>query len=640
MKVFVRVMKSVFVFPLRLLAFWLLFFAVFRVWFVAWFHREWVRGDALSAWKSLWYALPLDMSTAGYLMAVPVFLWFGGMVSGERSFIAVNKAISVLNVCFIGILVLVFGSNIFIYEEWHTLLNNRALEYLSTPRAMMDSMSLPFKIISIGLYATFIWLMWRIYRLVVGKNIFPENIPRWGVLALPVHTGLLLLAIRGGIGVIPINESAVYYSSHLFNNHAATNAVWNLIHSLIETRSTANHYRFMDEKEAEDRTRRLLEPSAAPDAGNDLLEDPDSAQPNIVFLIMESHTAGVIEELGGEPGVCPNLSRLIREGVLFENIYGSGYRTDQGLVSILAGYPAQPDQSIVLQTDKAARLHSLPKILHEQENYATAFFYGGELTFANIGLWLTNQRFEKIFSEKDFSRAEKTQRWGVDDHKLLQRAIVEIGRLNEPFFATAMTLSLHPPYDVPYQSKWQGQTQREKFLNSAAFADEAIGAFFKTAQQQSWYGNTLFVLVADHGSRYPDDVGLDNPKSRHIPLIFFGKPIHEKWRGTRVPVYGNHHDVPATVLGMLDLWNKDLNWSRDIWKINAQIDHPKGLKRQPLECAYFTNENGLGWANSRGKGFYKFGNGEWHLWEGSLDSTMRTDAKAYLQTLYSDFLKR
>ncbi len=28
-------------FPLRLLTFWLLFFAIFRLWFVLWFHAEW-----------------------------------------------------------------------------------------------------------------------------------------------------------------------------------------------------------------------------------------------------------------------------------------------------------------------------------------------------------------------------------------------------------------------------------------------------------------------------------------------------------------------------------------------------------------------------------------------------------------------
>jgi phosphoglycerol transferase MdoB-like AlkP superfamily enzyme len=396
----------------------------------------------------------------------------------------------------------------------------------------------------------------------------------------------------------------------------------------------------MDEKEAAARTECILgDCTGVEDIRWDFFENQDSSyRPNIIFLIMESHTARIVEELGGEPGVCPNLSRLIREGILFENIYGSGFRTDQGLVSILAGYPAQPDQSIVLQTDKAAKLNSLPKVLHNA-GYSTAFFYGGELTFANLGLWLTNQRFEKIFSEKDFSHAERTQRWGVDDYILLQRAALEIGHLKQPFFATAMTLSLHPPYDVPYQSRWQGPEEREQFLNSAAFADYAIGEFFKTAEQQSWYDNTLFVLVADHGSGNPEGVGLDNPKSRHIPLIFFGKPLNKKWHNSRIPIFGNHHDIPATVLGMWDLYDLDMRWSRNLWHVNSLVNATRTPANQRFEFAFFTNENGLGWANSRGKGFYFFGNDEWHIWEGQLDSISRTDARAYLQTLYDDFLK-
>ena len=54
--------------------------------------------------------------------------------------------------------------------------------------------------------------------------------------------------------------------------------------------------------------------------------------------------------------------------------------------------------------------------------------------------------------------------------------------------------------------------------------------------------------------------------------------------------------------------------------------------------AYFTNENGVGWANDQGKGFYYFGEKRWRFWEGALDSTSQQDAKAYLQTAYEDFL--
>jgi len=636
-------LKTVVAFPLRLGLFWLLFFALFRLWFVLWFRHDWSPQEPLSAWKAFWHALPLDMSMAGYLLLLPVLFWFIGLLIGPKAYPVFNSLISGFNFLIITAFVFIFGANIFIYEEWHTPLNHRAVEYLSTPRALLDSMSFGFKLVAVGLFVGGVWAVWQAYKRIVERELYPKTISRWGFLALPVWVGLLALAIRGGLGVMPINESAVYYSVHAFNNHAATNTAWYLAHSQLETRSTENHYRFMPDKEAVEQVDFLMKNghSDIPLQMNLLESLPDSARLNVVFIIMESMTAQVVEELGGEKGVCPNLSRLIREGILFENIYGSGYRTDQGVVSILGGYPAQPDQSIVLLSDKAEKIRSLPMILYEQ-GYSTAFFYGGELTFANIGVWLRNQKMEVIRSEPDFPSADKTQRWGVDDYKLLQHSIQEINQLRPPFLAAAMTLSLHPPFDVPYQSKWQnGGTEAHLFLHSAAFADYAIGEFFKTAEQQAWYNNTLFVLVADHGASHPGAAGMDDPRSRHIPLILFGKPIHQEWIGKKVDVFGNHHDIPATVLHTIT--GKpvvDIPWSRDLWDLHGVVNAYRNDANEKLDFAYYTNENGLGWLNRQGAGFYYFENKQWNWWRGQIDSTGQKQAKAYLQTLYEDFLKK
>ncbi len=631
--------KSI-LFPFRLLAFWLLFFVVFRLWFVLWFRNDWSAENPGSTWLSFWHALPLDFSFAAYLLAIPVLMWQMGFAFGSRAYPKVEKSIFWFNILIFSILIFIFGANVFLYQEWQTPLNNRAVAYFKTPSALLDSMSLPFKLVSLAIYAGFVWLMIWGYKKVVGAKIFQEKTSRWNLLAFPIWLSLLMLGIRGGTGVMPINESAVYYSPHLFDNHAATNPGWSLSHSLIETRSTVNRFAFTPDSVAEKQVFKLLSQDCM-DFVFDYLQPafgpnnlPNQAV-NVVFLILESHTAQVIEELGGEPGVCPNMSRLIREGTLFENIYGSGYRTDQGIVSVLAGYPAQPDQSIILLEDKAAKLPSIPKILKEN-GYSTAFFYGGELTFANLGLWLANQRFDKIFSERDFGSAEKTQRWGVDDAILLQRVVKEINRMPEPFFATAMTLSLHPPYDVPFQSKWTANNDREEFLNSAAFVDHAVGEFFKSAEQQPWYKNTLFVLVADHGASQPGGLGMDRPQSRHIPLIIFGKPLSDYWHGARLQVFGNHHDIPGLLQPILHLKLQERFMSRDL----IRVDATEKYLNQSLGFAYYTNENGLGWATAHGKGFYEFGSKEWRIFEGQLDSTDRANAQAYLQTLYNDFLKK
>jgi phosphoglycerol transferase MdoB-like AlkP superfamily enzyme len=459
-----------------------------------------------------------------------------------------------------------------------------------------------------------------------------------------VWVGLIALAVRGGLGIMPINESAVYYSVHPFNNHAATNTAWYLAHSQLETRSTENHYRFMPDSVAVKNLESLWNGPGCMNVEYTLLQPrTDSTRLNLVFIIMESMTAQVVEELGGEKGVCPNLSRLIREGILFENIYGSGYRTDQGIVSVLGGYPAQPDQSIVLLSDKAEKINSLPKMLYEQ-GYSTAFFYGGELTFANIGVWLRNQKVEVIRSEPDFPKADKTQRWGVDDDRLLQHSMQEINQLRPPFMATAMTLSLHPPFDVPYHSKWENSSEEKyMFMHSAAFADYAIGHFFEVAEKQPWYDNTLFVLVADHGASHPGEVGMDDPRSRHIPLIIFGKPLNKDWMGKKVDVFGNHHDIPATVWQMIKEKSPvsfSSPWSNDLWLRELCVRSFSEKTTSQPDFAYYTNENGLGWVNRRGAGFYYFENKQWHWWRGQIDSTGQEQAKAYLQVLYEDFLKK
>ncbi|MFN0216719.1 MAG: LTA synthase family protein [Saprospiraceae bacterium] len=638
-------------FPFRLLAFWLLFFGIFRLWFVLWFRSEWSAEDPGATWLAFWHALPLDFSFAAYLLALPAILWQLGLAFGNRAYPYFEKSIFGYNVLVLSIFIFVFGANVFLYQEWQTPLNNRAVEYFKTPSALLDSMSLPFKLASFLIYAGSIWLLLKAYKILVGTKIYQENVSRWSLLALPLWLGLLVLAIRGGTGVMPINESAVYYSPNLFNNHAATNPGWSLCHSLIETRSIENRFRVVDDTAAKKQTERLFETT-----GDFPLELTIPAYPsdsilehkpiNVVFLILESHTAQVMEELGGHAGVCPNLSRLGREGILFENIYGSGYRTDQGVVSILAGYPAQPDQSIILLDDKASKLPSIPRIL-KQNDYSTAFFYGGELTFANLGLWLSNQRFDKIISEKDFESEEKTQRWGVDDGILLQRVLKEINGMRTPFFAAAMTLSLHPPFDVPFQSKWSANNDREKFLNSAAFVDHAVGAFFKTAEQLPWFSNTVFVLVADHGASQPGGISMDRPESRHIPLIIYGKPLGENWHGARIGTFGNHHDIPGLMLellkhGPIQWGNNDFDWSRNLFQVSASENiRPvvKG-KKTTYGFSYYTNENGIGWATDRGKGFYQFGSKEWRIFEGNLDSLDRANAQAYLQTLYQDFLEK
>lgn len=58
-------------------------------------------------------------------------------------------------------------------------------------------------------------------------------------------------------------------------------------------------------------------------------------------------------EVDGEP-VIPNMQRLKREGVWFENFFANSFRTDRGEVAILSGFPAQTRMSIMKLPARAA----------------------------------------------------------------------------------------------------------------------------------------------------------------------------------------------------------------------------------------------------------------------------------------------
>jgi phosphoglycerol transferase MdoB-like AlkP superfamily enzyme len=617
-------------FPLRTIVFFVLLFALFRVWFVLWHHTLWQPGGAASAFASLYHGLPLDLSAAGYLCLVPLLAWTIADLLGGQLQAFFKHFLSAYGGIMVALLVLICGANVFLYSEWNTVLGQRALGYLRTPRALLDSMSTGFVIVCIGLYVGLSWLFWKAWQRWVTAAFEQPN--RWATtLTFPLWLALLVLLVRGGTGVMAINESAVYYSQHLFDNHAATNPAWHLVHTQLEQKNTRNLYEYTDENTAKGRVSRLLaQKDGTRDTPVDFLKNDVKKPLNLVLVVMESMTAQVISELGGTPDVCPNMSRLIGSSILFENCYSSGFRTDQGLISVLAGYPAQPDQSIIFQPDKAANLNSLPKLLGEQ-GYSTLYCMGGEPTFANIGVWMANQRLGKVISEGDFPASDKTQRWGVDDKRLLKRFVQEIDQLPQPFMATAITLSLHPPFDVPHKSRWEGSTDGEKFLHSANFADEAIGEFFDAIQHKPWFENTIFVFVADHGAVHPAGVAQHDPIARHIPLVLFGAPLADRLRGTRNPQVGNHHDIPATCLALLEKDASAFTWSRNL--LSPPAAAAGGF-------AYCANENGLLWITPSAKAFFTFADRRWQMLQGQLSPDEQADALAYLQVFYGDFLGR
>jgi phosphoglycerol transferase MdoB-like AlkP superfamily enzyme len=569
---------------------------------------------------SLVAGIRLDISTISYIIIVVYVLWLIFTFTGWKRISGSNGLVQGI---FITIFGLISAANIGLYRVWGTLLNSRAIWYLNTPEEAFASLSLPDIFEFLLLVLVFTGAGYLLFKKLRLKHIpsAPQNKIHIWLLAIVIPI-VIFPATRGGVQQIPINESSAHFSSDLVLNHNATNKLWYLGKSLMQSDPTGhNPYRLLGEHEAKQRVSTLMS-----DTGTEitsLLKDRIKL-PNVVIILLESFTADVIGSLGGEPGVAPFTDSLARSGVLFTNIYSSGFRTDQAIVSILNGFPAQPQTTLIKSPSKVEKLKFLPNSLH-RNGYNLSFYYGGETGFANLKVWLKLAGFgSAIISKNDFPSELQTTKWGVHDQFVLNKQANELSRKRAPFFSVLLTQSSHEPFDVPYKSIFDGNDEPSRFRNAISYTDHCLKAYFQFVQTQSWYSNTLFILMADHGHRLLKQRLYDDPETRRVPVIIFGDVLNPAIQGTKISRMGNTHDLPATLLNILNIPAQDFNWSKNL------------LSRNTCDFAYYAHEGGLGWITPESHDFIQYPVNKEFIT--AADSSVK-NGMAYLQELFRQYLQ-
>jgi phosphoglycerol transferase MdoB-like AlkP superfamily enzyme len=207
---------------------------------------------------------------------------------------------------------------------------------------------------------------------------------------LLLFLGSLIIPIRGGFQLAPLNQSSVYFSRNNFANHAAINASWNFLHSVVSKGTlNSNPYQYLSPQRAKAITDSLYSHAAASEA---VIVFPSATPVNIIVIIWESFTEKAIHFSIENKEVTPQFNRLKQHGIYFSNVYASGDRTNKGLPAILSGYPAMPNTTIIHSPGRSEKLPVLSQ-LYKENGYSTPFFYGGEPEFANIKSYLLHGWF-------------------------------------------------------------------------------------------------------------------------------------------------------------------------------------------------------------------------------------------------------
>jgi len=598
--------------------FWLLFFITARIVFLVSHFGEASQFTMSSLVATFWHGMKLDLSAIGYIFMIPMLLIIPGVCLNGNWYKQFLKWYTYVITVISSIIVV---SDTLLYKYWGFRMDYTVLLYLKTPKEAAASVSiLQMAAVFTGiiiLSAAFIILYRRfIDRLFEGFDRIRLWVP--AILFFMVLGGSLIIPIRGGVGVAPINAGTVYFSKDLFLNHSAINVVWNAGSSVINQKPTKNPYAFGDLESARIMTAMLTEDTGAS------VRLLNTVRPNIIFIVLESFGNALIAPLGGDSLTTPSLNRFIREGVVFTNFYASGNRTDKAVPAILNGYPAQPANSIMKEPGKTQSLPGIIKTFNGL-GYSSSFWYGGEINFANFNSFVINSGFSQIVTMDNFSPELKYSSWGIPDHVLFGALMDSMKSVREPFINVVLTLSSHEPFDVPMEPVFEGNDEMTRFRNSVYYSDKSLGAFLDKAKDTEWWENTLFILVADHCRRNSNEVLVYDEEIFRIPMVWLGGALAV--RGLKVEKTGSQVDIPLTILHQLDL----------------EGNYPFGndlLSEKSSSFAFYTFNEGFGFITDSSKYIYDHKLGNEVVAEGKNPEYAEKCGKAYLQVLYDDFLKR
>ena len=557
---------------LRLMLSLLLIFAVGKVIFLIYNADVSPFGwwDVCQVW---WHGLTMDISTAGYVLVLPLLL---ALVSVWWHRLPVRWVLWPYLTVVAVLLAAVVGGDVVLYEFWKFKLNAAVFSYMQNPEGATSSVSMGFILTRVGgillLAVLGGWLLLR--RVPVHFPAVRHRLVH--TLLLVLCGGFLFLGIRGGARQGVMNVGVAYYSPTLFLNHAAVNPAFSLLSSLSRTKAFGEQFNWQDD-EALAQSFEGLYPTETEDIQDTLLR---VQRPNVLVVLMESFGSKFVRELGGLPDVAPGMSRMIPQGVFWERFYSNSFRTDRGTVSAFSGWVSYPTVSLMRLPEKLGNLPSLARSLG-REGYHTGYLYGGDITIMNKKGYLVATGYRQLTSASDFPMRETSEsKWGANDSVTARRTyeMIASGQMPEPWHMTFQTLSSHEPFEVPYHRL------DDKKLNAFAFTDHCVETLIDSLRRTPAWDNLLVILLPDHGFLY--DLTYESPEFFHAPMLWLGGALRQP---RRMDVLMNQSDLVATLLSQMGISHRDFSWSRNVLSRNY---------RYPF--AYSTFPSGILFADSTG----------------------------------------
>ncbi len=540
-----------------------------------------------------------DLMVAALLLAVP---WLVGLLALRRPQLSLRAWLTPYFILMGLVVSIIIVADAVMYEYWQFKLGMVVLSYASSPEGATNSVSLSYILVRVALFL--LLALWTIVPciLLTPKRLEGGSFERLWMRNISIIWSFLLVS-----SFCFMHQGDVYGNPRkLLANHAAVNPVYAFAKSIDLTDNYGARYNLLSEADRADLFNGLY-PEPADDIQDTLLT---SSRPDVLVVFMEGFGSRFVKELGGLPDVAPGWSRLIPEGIFWQNYYSNSFRTDRGTVSAFSGWLSYTDIGLMNHAELHAALPSLARTLN-REGYETGYLYGSAMTNMGKRQYLEDMDFQQLYDNTAFTAEEGS--WGVPDSTALQKACELIADWEDGHhFLVAQTLSSHEPWDVPYH-----RLEDEK-LNAFAYTDYSIACMIDTLKQLPQWDNLLVIMIPDHGFLYQQSY--DDPGFFHAPMLWLGGAIRQP---RKMDILMNQSDIAATLLSQMGISHNDYPWSRNV--LSRTYTYP---------FVYCNYPAGMLFADSTGISIYDI-DGDAVMTEQPADDGLRLlRAKAILQTSY------
>jgi phosphoglycerol transferase MdoB-like AlkP superfamily enzyme len=329
------------------------------------------------------------------------------------------------------------------------------------------------------------------------------------------------------------------------------------------------------------------------------------SKPNIVLVMCESFSMYKSSMSGNPLKTTPYFNQMADSGIFFEKCFSPHFSTARGLFALLTGIPDVQLSKFSTRNEAALDQHT---IINNFEGYDKMYFLGGSPEFNNFHGLLKNIDGLQMHVEGTFS-SPKMNVWGISDKNLFLEANKTFKQEEKPFFAIIQTADNHRPFMIPPEDsdferidlpidtlKKYGFESVNEF-NSFRYSDYCFKKFIESAKAESYFHNTIFVFVGDHGisgnatAIYPSVWTDQRLSDEHVPLLFYAPYLLTPQRRTETV---SQIDVLPTIAGMVQQPYVNTTLGRDLLQPTKQnnyafiIYHDEGKIGVVTDSYYFT----------------------------------------------------